>query len=330
MVKIRIEYTKTVKGACTMRKIFFILFLLGINGGLPAEDPSNYSLSLNGSIGLLYGQSEEIVYRDEKTGDKLSQLLWDLKPLVYAGVEGKFRWQRPGSAWSIFADALFKAGIPGKTGVMEDRDWIALDYPQWLTLYSVHDNKTERAFLIDARSGVSFRFFREFLLKPSIAYHFMSFSWAARGGSFLYPSSYGDHAYQLSPDTVISYEQTWHILSGGIAFYGAFNRYFDIELSLALSPLIWSRSVDNHILRNLVVTDKLNGGIFAEGGLRFSFTPMDSFALSLSAAYRHISGPRGNSTYDYKDTGQRLIYKDVGGAGYSALTGEITARFIIF
>jgi outer membrane protease len=250
-----------------------------------------------------------------------------MKPLVYAGGEVNFRWQRPGHTWGIFTEALFKAGIPNKTGIMEDRDWEVLNYPQVLTRYSKHDNKTEQTFLIDARFGASFRVFNIFLLKPSITYNYMFFSWSATGGSFLYyPSSIGI----FLPIKVISYEQTWHILSPALAFDGAFNRYFDIELSLAIIPFVWNRSVDNHILRDLVVTGKTNGGLFIDGGLRFSFTPVDFFALSLSAAYRNITGSRGNITWDEKNTGKRITYKNIGGAAYSVFDLGITARFRIF
>ncbi|MDR3160581.1 MAG: omptin family outer membrane protease [Spirochaetaceae bacterium] len=314
-----------------MRMFFGVLFVMILTGVLPAEEITNkngLSLSINGALGLLYGQSEEIVYRDKRTSDKASQLLWDLKPLVYAGGEANVRWQGPGNTWGIFTDALFKAGLPGNTGIMEDRDWVVLNYPQWLTHYSVHDNKTEQAYLIDARVGASFRIFGPFVLKPYITYNFMFFSWAAKGGSILYPSSDGDHRYYSTPIKVISYEQTWHILSPALALYGAFNRSFDIEISAAVSPFIWSSSVDNHIMRNLVITDEISGGLFLEGGLRFSFTPVDFFALSLSASYRNISGSRGDSIY--KEPGQRLEHPNGSGSAYSVFDTGIMARFRIF
>jgi outer membrane protease len=65
----------------------------------------------------------------------------------------------------------------------------------------------------------------------------MSFSWAASGGSFLYPA--GDHCFEEPTGSTVTYQQSWHIISPALALYGKFNRYFDIELSLKASPFIW-------------------------------------------------------------------------------------------
>jgi outer membrane protease len=44
-----------------------------------------YRISLAATIGALIGQAEEIVYKYAGKDDKMSQLLWDLKPMIYAG-----------------------------------------------------------------------------------------------------------------------------------------------------------------------------------------------------------------------------------------------------
>jgi outer membrane protease len=72
-------------------RISFLLLLLAIPPELTAqEQPANKSglrLSLGASLGLLNGRGEELVYWDEGSDRKLSQLLWDSKPLGYAGVD---------------------------------------------------------------------------------------------------------------------------------------------------------------------------------------------------------------------------------------------------
>jgi outer membrane protease len=296
---------------------------------------NGHNLFLGASTGLLAGVGEEIVYRDTGSGDKLSQLLWEMKPLFYAGLDMNYNWLRPENRWGIFADALFKFGFPGKTGVMEDRDWIALYYPGFLTHYSVHDNETGSAVLIDADIGISFKIFEKYLLKTYAAYNFMHFSWTANGGSVLHPSwdidgdgqPDGGHGYLTSID-VVTYEQVWHIISPGIAFYGEFNRYFDIEVSVKFSPLIWFSAVDYHILRNLIVTENLDGGFFIEPGLLFSFKPNDFLTLTTAVAYRNIGGTRGDGEYNYQ--GQPTIpANDMRGAGYSGFDVGITAKFNI-
>ncbi|MDR2362902.1 MAG: omptin family outer membrane protease [Spirochaetaceae bacterium] len=313
-----------------MRKMFFgvlsVVMTLTLSAQERAVTINGHALSLGVSAGVLYGQSEEIVYLYQNTGTKLSQLLWDLKPLVYAGADVNYRWRKPANRWGVFSDVSFKLGLPMKSGVMEDRDWIVPDYPQWLTFYSVHDNKTETAILADADMGLSFQIFRQFLLKAYLSYSLMYFSWRATGGSFLYPASYGDNFYYLNPIDVITYQQTWHILSPGIAFYGEFNRYFNAEIAFKASPLIWCITVDDHISRDLIITDNLDIGLFIEPSLLFSFTPNNFFTLSLGVQYRNISRIRGDSIYKEAGTPDRRE-KNIGGAGYSVLDAGIIATF---
>jgi outer membrane protease len=313
-----------------MRKMFFLVLSAIMTLALSAQEKAvNHDLSLGTSIGVLYGQSEEIVFRNNNTKDKLSQLLWDIKPLVYAGVDLDYRWYRPASRWGVFFDVSCKLGFPMQTGVMEDRDWLALDYPQFLTHYSVHDNKTVSAIMADADMGLSFQIFGRFLLKPYLSYGIMYFSWKATGGSFLYPESSGGHVYYTDPIDVITYRQTWHIVSLGLAFYGEFNRYFNAEVAFKGSPLIWCMAVDDHILRNLVITDNLDIGLFIEPRLLFSFVPTDFFTLSLAVQYRNISLVRGDGTYDEEGEPKRIT-KNMKGVGYSVLDAGIVATFRLF
>jgi outer membrane protease len=305
----------------------FVIFVFSVSA--QSTGINGYGLTLGATIGLLVGEGEEIVYRGDNFDDKLSQLLWPFKPLVYAGVGVNYNWQIPASGWSIFAGGIFKFGVPGKTGKMEDRDWIDDRYADFLTHYSIHDNKTETALLLDAHAGVSFTLFENYLLKTFIAYSYMYFSWSASGGSLLYSASDGGHRYITSPGDVITYKQTWNIISPGISFYGAFNSYFDIELSFKMSPFIWVFAVDEHLLRNLVITDDIYGGLFFEPSLLFSFKPNNNITVSFSFLYRNVTGTRGDS--EYKEQGKpTAIFKNAGGAGYSVFDISIVTTFGLF
>jgi outer membrane protease len=312
--------------------LVFVLFVVsGFSVSAQSTGRNSPGLFYDVSLGLLNGAGEEIVYRDKSSDTKLSQLLWEMKPLFYFGAGMHYHWLKPEKNWGVFAGALYKFSfIPAKTGVMEDRDWMAEYYPDFLTHYSVHDNRTEETQRVDANIGLSFRIAKKYLLKAYVAYEFMHFSWTARGGSLLYPDwdingdgkPDGDHDY-LKPIDVITYKQDWHMVSPGIAFYGEFNRYFDLELSLKLSPFIWLSTKDNHLLRNLVITDNLDGGFFVEPSLIFSLKANNSI-ISISVEYKNISGTRGDAKYN--DNGTSTTYKNMGGAGYSAFDVGITAK----
>jgi outer membrane protease len=314
-----------------MKKICFLVLLILVTLGLSAEENSikihGATLSLGTSVGLLKGQGEEIVYRDKGSDNKASQLLWNMAPLVYAGIDLNFTWQKPQNKWGLFSNGSVKFGFPMETGNIEDRDWMG-SYTDWLTHYSVHDNKTNRAILINTDFGVSFKIADKFLLSPFLAYDFMSFAWTASGGLGSYPDGLW---YLPSSIDVMTYKQTWHIISPGISFSVAFNRYFNAEISLKASPFVWCSAKDNHILRSRVVTEEKRWGFFIEPKFVLAFTPKDFFALSLSTSYRNISHVRrGTSTYDYSNgiTGDFTL-KNMTGAGYNAWDIGLFAKFRI-
>jgi outer membrane protease len=310
-----------------MKKALVLLALL-ITARFSISAQSNvHKLSLGTSAGLLMGRSEEIVYRNASTKNKASQLLWYFKPMVYAGVDLHYNSQFPQQKWNIFADGIFKFGFPGKMGQMEDRDWIDEQRIDLLTHYSVHNNNTERAILIDTDIGVSFTLFKTYLLKAFVSYSFMNFSWTGSGGSILYPASDGGHGYAPS-GAAISYEQTWNILSPGVSFYGAFNRYFDMEVSFKLSPLIWLSATDHHFFTTAVYNDDGNGGFYFEPNILFSFRANSFINVGLSFSYKNISGTRGDDKIAYQ--GQNYTAKNMAGGGYSAFDVGLTTKFKIF
>jgi len=315
-----------------MKKLCFFVFSVVIIFNLPAKE---HNFSIGAGVGELNGLAQEVVYRDTKSDNKLSELLWNFNSLTYIGLDIKYSWLKPGNYWGLFANASFKYGLSGKPDVMEDRDWIVAKYPDWLTHYSVHDNKTNSANLIDCNLGTSFLIFQKFLLKSYISYHYMHFSLTASGGSILYPDwdtdgdgkPDGDHLpLFVFYDEVGKYEQTWHVFSPAISFYGEFNRYFDIEIAFEVTPFIWCVAIDEHLLRELVITDVLIGGTFIEPSFLFSYKPSEYFVLSLSFAYREISNSRGDSKY--KNAGQKaFIERNLSGAGYKAVDFGIISKF---
>lgn len=224
--------------------------------------------------------------------------------------------------------AAVKFGFPADSGVVEDRDWMEPDYADFLTHYSVHDNATNKAFMADVNMGIAFNILNKFQIKPYLGYSFMTFSWTASGGSFLYPGVHGDHSFLLTPMDVGTYTQSWNIISTGVSFYGAFNDYFDIEIGFAISPFIWCKTEDHHISRELIIKGTLNGGFYFDPGLVFSFKQKNLLTLSLSVSYRFIADTRGDGEYNYP--GQVFTAKNMAGAGYRAMNFGIFGKYSIF
>jgi hypothetical protein len=112
-----------------------------------------------------------------------------------------------------------------------------------------------------------------------------------------------------------------------------------MAVALKISPLIWCSSVDNHLAREITITDTMFGGFFIQPDLVLSFTPKDFVTVSFAVSYTFIKGPRGDSVY--KDTGgvynppnaqfdPAYTSKNTGGAGYRALYIGLIAKVHIF
>jgi outer membrane protease len=314
-----------------MKNLCLLVFSVVMIFNLSANE---HEFSIGASLGLLNGQAQEIVYRDSRSDNKLSELLWNFNSLFYAGLDIKYSWLKPENKWGIFANGSFKYGFPGGTDVIEDRDWMIDNYPNWLTHYSVHDNKTESAYLIDFNLGAQFLISNKFLLKTYVSYHSINFSWTANGGSLLYPYELDkfnnpiDGHILLESINVGTYEQTWHIISPALSFYGEFNPYFDIEISLEVTPFTWCTAVDEHLMRDLVYTDEVKGGLFIEPSLLFSFKPSAHFVLSFFFAYREISKTRGDTKCE-KAGVLALTVKNQAGAGFTSVDFGIIAKYKI-
>jgi len=318
------------------KNCLLVLFLVLLGFSASAEEYLNaHRFSFGLSFGLLSGATEEVVYRNSAAKNYLSQLVWQINPLFYAGVDLAYSWQGqpdPASTFQkifsgFFTDASFKIGMPGDTGLMEDKDWMRQPSSA-MSHYSIHDNRAELAMLAGLDIGKSFRLYNSLRLGVFLSYNLMYYSFAARGGTYLYPDVDGGHFQDPGQEKVVTYRQLWQILSPGLSFHGEIDNYFDIELFFKISPLITASSFDEHLSRGLqIINDPMYLGLYIEPGLVFAFKPpVSRFMLSFSMNYKNIRGTRGDSWYRYPESASST-YSNVGGADYSAFDIGIAAKF---
>jgi outer membrane protease len=291
--------------------------------------PSSAALSLDFTFGAKYGQAEEIVYNTDKYGPytdtRYSELLWDLKPLLYWGVALDYSPRNPQSKGFLVRTAL-QAALPGKTGIMEDRDWRGPG--DILSDFSTHDNDTEGAWFLDFSAGYTLPFFSRMRLEFYGTVHYMNFHWTAREGYGQY-----DVANGVSPGTlkspffgpVIRYSQDWLLFAPGVALGLSFFRNFTAALSFEISPLIIAVAVDEHLVTKAQYTDTMFFGLFMEPRGEFVFSPHEGFDIALSCSYRFIRGPRGNTqAKQHTGSGSSIEFFNAGGAAYYVLDGGLS------
>jgi outer membrane protease len=240
---------------------------------------------------MLYGQVEEIVYPYNAKAKYLSQLLWDVKPLFYLGALLDLTYRNPAAGWGFFSDLSVKAGIPGRTGKMEDQDWQAIDSDA-VTDYSVHDNETVQFFWVEGGAGIFVPIRERFTFRLSMDVSYMRFSFSGMDGHGLYDNLTVSHPFS---GKVINYTQNWFIVTPAVSLNAHFLNRFTAGLFFQISPLVWCIDHDEHLTTGKQYRDYMRWGLFLEPRASFSFAFNRRFAVSADLAYRYITGSRGET-----------------------------------
>jgi outer membrane protease len=300
-------------------KLTFIFSLLCITVFLFAEtgdnlekSESSYQFSAAFSAGMLHGSSFELVYRTKN--DVLSELRWDMKPLFYLGAFAEFARRNPLEKPGFYANLGVKAGIPAKTGFMEDRDWMSAN--NQLSHFSKHDNNTKSTFFLDASLGFSVPLFDSLIITPVLGFHYMYYRWIARDGYYQYAENGGIWDESLKKKAVfgsaVGYSQDWFLFSLGISLKYPFLERFLLEGSFLFSPLIYIAATDDHYLTKTRFYDESKGGYMLEPALILTFSFNRRIKLNLKASYRYIRDSQG---YSYAYDSESNAYKGASLAG---------------
>ena len=329
----------TIKKIRILVSIFFFSLVFSLTPA-STQTAERYGVSVSPLVGILYGQGEEILYKYSNRDQYASQLLWDLKPLVYMGLAVDFGPRNPFHSSGLIAASSIKFGLPFKTGAMEDRDWMNPQH-DWLTHYSRHDAYAMNAILADISAGYSWRLSDTIALSAYGEFSFMYLSWSGDNGYAQYPEYDSDDNYPAWSSSFpkkyfsgksILYTQTWFILSPGVSLKGRINRLFSLQWNINYSPLIYATARDDHLLYpSRTFGDYLFFGHYLKGGGKVIFTPLNNLNLTLSLLYRYITGSRGDSYWKYAGAEvSDIVSKNYdGGAGHSTLEIELAARIYI-
>lgn len=304
---------------------------------VPLMAEKAYSFSVSHSFGILYGHSEELVYKYAGKDTRYSELKWDLKPLFYLGAALDFGRTNPWERWGFFARGSVKYGLPLKTGIMVDRDWLDTD-ADYLTNYSRHDAYSLSALLSDASLGFSFPFLEVLVLKTGARFSHMYFSWAGQDGFTQYAAGNGwnyDPWNSELPKTPFSgtgiiYSQHWFIFSPVLALGVRLGPRFSLDFYTSVTSFIFCAAVDDHPFAKVPfqARDYLPWGLFLEEGIGFAFAPAEKIEIRLDWSFRYINGPRGETYQRATGEGDSFFFLSNGeaGAAFYALDAGISAK----
>ena len=263
-------------------------------------------------------------YQGETKGEFLSELTWDMKPVYYMGFNVDFGLSGLSSKPGFFSSLAIKAGIPGNSGNMEDRDWLS-EVNSDLTCFSKHDNETDELIWIDLVIGASLPI-KFIYLKPFISGSWMHFLFIGSNGYGKYADGYGlPPEVDYSGKKCITYQQDWFLLAAGCSI--GTNLYpFSFELSFKLSPHTYCAATDNHILTRAIYKDFSDFGLFLEPKGSISLT-VKKFVFLLEASYRYISITKGDSYTGYNKSNIFNPSPNKAGAGFSAMDFQFLTKY---
>ena len=335
----------------TIRKIscLVILFFVLLIPAAAQTDaaPGHYSFSLAPLTGLIVGHAEEILYKYPDSDQYVSELLWDLKPLFYLGLEANFGPRLPFEKSGFTAAASLKFGLPFKTGIIEDRDWQD-DYEDYLTNYSRHDAYLQNAILIDISAGYSWRIRNNLVLSTYAEFSFMYFSWMAENGYLQYSAKLSPGHYEKWDESIpkieiygpgIRYTQSWFIFAPALAAKWKPASFFSLAGNISYSPLIFCSDRDDHLVGLFNSSSKgtlfyadFKFGHYINGGASFTASIIKNTDIILSISGRYITGLRDESFFTnigVDESGYKIKNAYDGGVGYIAIDVGLAARIRI-
>ena len=275
--------------------IIFTALTAGNSVYCQEADKRSYVFSIGPQFGIVYGQAFEFVYPVPGTtkGELLSELIWDMKPVFYFGVQMDYSRADIMESSGFFSSLSFKYGIPADSGIMEDRDWLSRENGN-LTHFSSHTNKTSEFYWLDAAAGLSMPLRSLLYIKPFISGSWMRFSFSGRGGYGIYPE--GTKSFK---GEVIRYKQDWFLIAGGFTAGTNILSPFFFDISFQITPFTYCAAMDEHLDESKRITyyDYTSWGLFLEpaGSVSFITRRME---ISLEIAYRYIGRTWGESYFN--------------------------------
>jgi outer membrane protease len=295
-----------------------------------------------------YGDIHELVtYK----GETLSELIWDIKPIVSFGLGSSYIWKK-----ELLFDFSFSVGIPGNSGEMTDSDWLNIlsDGSTYKTTFSKHEARLDYYFnsrIFFGRkisiNNIKQQTVQQSSITPIIGLNFISWKWSGQNGYLQHTTPIGtapngediypawDESVTKVPvyGTCITYQQTYLIPEIGIHMVIPVTEHFNIESSVTMSFLTFCRGIDTHYIgtdygtyvdyRNASsykeYTDILSWGFYYAPSILLRWNMKDKNSLYISCQYMDISSLEGSSYLRNSGSSTSTLLGSLGGASGSSL-----------
>ena len=233
-----------------MKKILVTLYLLFVSHAIFAED---YKWSVDASLGILNGDSTELVYNAD-TGHKVSQLDWSIDNVPVIQLGATFE------KGNVQFSGIIHMNIQSNNDAyMVDKDWQVLGQSDYSDISKHPGTKLTKAHQIDLH-GI-FWTSSEKMIGLMLGYQTINYKWDAYGGSYSYwnGTDVGEFA---DDDLVMSYEQTFSTL-----YIGASNilqiHNLRLQTTVKYSPFVQADDIDHHYKTSKVYYEESSNSTYA-------------------------------------------------------------------
>lgn len=340
----------------SMKKIIFSLAFAFFSLSAFALNWEDFSLSVEPLFGLKAGQVDEFVFLKDSqaSSDTLSELNWEIKPELYYGLKIRGTWK------DFFEESYITAGIPLKTGVMTDSDWLNIETEglpssvySYKTCFSEHDNELAYDIQFGFKGGYDFSVLPWLHILPAIAFDYANFKFNGKNGSGLYGygsdgaaffkengyyASYDDAENQYVVDfsgyDVISYQRVIYYFWLGTDVSFVLPYHFAVDAGFFFTPYVYAVSYDSHKYGSKKVDyADLTYDFFSafKGSLGVTYAISERHSVSLTAGYFYLRTMRGNDYSKLSTSKTYSLDESVeGGAGAHYFDVTLSYRFKIF
>lgn len=296
---------------------FLILSAVLIFSGISAS-AGDWHFSAEPLFGIRYGTLGEYVYEPDTNGDyqKLSELIWDIKPSWYYGGKVSFGWR--GISISGYASGF----VAGRTGSMYDSDWQNIQInsdADTKTNYSISENTLTSSYKLGADASYTFYLDKYVSVQAIAAIDYMYTTMEARNGYGWYADKKtlikngitATTGYAYTNDNAVYYPSGMllgidYTRQDMLTWIGITNiitpvKQFTGTLSFFVSPYTYIQSLDHHY-GGYYYIDIMSGFCSAyriETSGAYNFTK--NLAMQLSVSWLFSNVIRGD---DYASTSE--------------------------
>jgi len=177
-----------------MKKLLIFCALILISSALFAL-PEDFRLSVEQTYTLQNGTLVEYVFSNDYKNQeyKESELDWPVKNLSYFGAKVQGGWKH----LEVYTD--FATAIPGKSGSMDDFDWLNEYNHDMCTNRSTTDNEVQKSYNFNFKTGARFNPISTLQIVPLVGFSYSTINFYSANGSLWYGDK--DHHYLKEKDT---------------------------------------------------------------------------------------------------------------------------------